>query len=354
MVFTDEQMQALSRKLSPKHVRTRVANGRSLSYVEGWHVIAEANRIFGYDAWDRETIQVKCVWERTRDGREACTYMARVRIRVRAGDLVVVRVGSGTGHGIGPSRGEAHEHALKSAETDAMKRALATFGNPFGLALYDKEKRGVRKENKHPKTPSAETRFWTLYTPDGDRMAASKDPVAFCAAIRKHLQSLDRPAAVKSFWKRNSKTISQLQTEQPRLASKSGRHFAQILEEIYKRRLAALNRQARDTQTPGKSVKPIPKDTRCKDPRHLKYVASRPCMVCGSQPSHAHHILYAQPRALGRKVGDEWTVPLCPKHHRSLHGFGDEPEWWRRLGIDPLQEATRLRYMTSSGRVSTE
>jgi hypothetical protein len=73
-------------------------------------------------------------------------------------------------------------------------------------------------------------------------------------------------------------------------------------------------------------------------------------MVCGSRPTHAHHIQYAQPRAMSRKVGDEWTVPLCPRHHRSLHDFGNEPEWWKKLSIDPLSEARRLRYMTANNR----
>ena len=60
MPFTDTQVQALAGKLSAKHVKTRQANGRTLSYIEGWHVIAEANRIFGFDAWDRQTMAIKC------------------------------------------------------------------------------------------------------------------------------------------------------------------------------------------------------------------------------------------------------------------------------------------------------
>ncbi len=63
MTFSDTQMQALAGKLSAKHVRTRQVNGRTLSYIEGWHAIAEANRIFGFDAWDRQTMTNKCVWE---------------------------------------------------------------------------------------------------------------------------------------------------------------------------------------------------------------------------------------------------------------------------------------------------
>ncbi len=84
-MFSEPQVKALSSKLSVKHVRTRQHSGLTLSYIEGWHTIAEANRIFGYDAWDRQTMAVKCVWEGMKGNRSACSYIARVRVRVRAG-----------------------------------------------------------------------------------------------------------------------------------------------------------------------------------------------------------------------------------------------------------------------------
>jgi DNA recombination protein Rad52 len=131
-------------------VRQREQGRSSVSYLEGWQVIAEANRIFGFDGWQRETVAVRCVnqSERSigRDGRSGwgVTYTARVRITVGATDAgPVIREGSGAGHGIDTDLGQAHESALKEAETDAMKRALMTFGNPFGLALYDKQQREV-------------------------------------------------------------------------------------------------------------------------------------------------------------------------------------------------------------------
>jgi hypothetical protein len=121
-----------------------------VSYLEGWQVIAEANRIFGFDGWQRQTIAVRCVAQAERlIGRDqkpgwGVTYTARVRVTVTAGGLTpLVREGSGAGHGIDVDLGQAHESALKEAETDAMKRALMTFGNPFGLALYDKAQRQV-------------------------------------------------------------------------------------------------------------------------------------------------------------------------------------------------------------------
>ena len=145
MALSDTQVRQLRAKLDGKHVKTRSANGADLHYVEGWHVIAEANRIFGYDAWDRRTLASHCVWSGPSGAYHGAAYTAKVRVSVRAGDITIVREGSGTGEGKAPTPGQAHELALKGAETDATKRALATFGNPFGLALYDREQAGVRK-----------------------------------------------------------------------------------------------------------------------------------------------------------------------------------------------------------------
>ena len=145
MALSDVQLRQLRAKLDARHVKTRKANGTDLHYVEGWHVISEANRIFGYDAWDRRTVASKCVSNSSNGQRHFAAYTAKVRITVRAGDIIIVREGSGTGEGSGLTPGQAHEIALKSAETDGTKRALATFGNPFGLALYDREQLGIRK-----------------------------------------------------------------------------------------------------------------------------------------------------------------------------------------------------------------
>ena len=81
---------------------------------------------------------------------------------------------------------------------------------------------------------------------------------------------------------------------------------------------------------------------RLRDKDHCKFVASQPCIVCGRTPSEAHHIRFAQPRALGRKVSDEYTIPACRVHHRDLHGYGDEASWWAGVGIDPLPIALEL------------
>lgn len=152
MSFTAEQVTLLSGDLDARHVKNRDQAGRKLSYVEGWHVIDEANRIFGFDAWSSETVECRSVSERERTiGKPpyqkqgwGVTYVARVRVTVRAGDTTVTREGVGSGHGIDADLGAAHESAIKEAETDARKRALMTFGNKFGLALYDKTQSSVR------------------------------------------------------------------------------------------------------------------------------------------------------------------------------------------------------------------
>ncbi len=89
-------------------------------------------------------------------------------------------------------------------------------------------------------------------------------------------------------------------------------------------------------------VRPAGKTIRLRDKDHLKFVSKQACVVCGREPSDAHHLRFAQPRALGRKVSDEFTVPVCRLHHRELHRHGDEAAWWSGLKIDPVPTAFAL------------
>jgi hypothetical protein len=86
----------------------------------------------------------------------------------------------------------------------------------------------------------------------------------------------------------------------------------------------------------------ISEPRRHRDKIHLKFVASQPCLVCGRSPADAHHLRFTQPRAMGRKVSDEFTVPLCRAHHRDNHGCGDEVAWWERRAIDPVATSRAL------------
>jgi hypothetical protein len=84
------------------------------------------------------------------------------------------------------------------------------------------------------------------------------------------------------------------------------------------------------------------KTIRLRDKDHRRFVSTQPCLVCGRSPADAHHLRFAQPPALGRKVSDEFTVPLCRVHHRELHRHGAEAAWWQSIKIDPLPIAHRL------------
>ena len=166
MTFTPEQNRALDAPLDGSCVSTREQGGKTLSYVEAWHCIAEANRIFGFDGWTRETVTleetnrnlVELTGARGAYQQWRVGYLAKVRVTCGGG----VREGTGFGSGMSKPEalGEAIESAAKEAESDAMKRALMTFGNPFGLALYDKSQANVAD----PTTAAADFAIASLRT----------------------------------------------------------------------------------------------------------------------------------------------------------------------------------------------
>ena len=284
MSFTEVQEKALKAKLSGKVVKTRDPDGMSLSYVEGWHVIAEANRIFGYDAWDRRTVHAECVWQGTTEGLKGCSYVARVQVRVRAQDAVVVREGCGSGHGLGLNLGEAHESAIKEAETDAMKRALVTFGNPFGLALYDREKRGVRVFGRRNDSSGAGTAIrWVVFSPAGEPLSKHSEPIKYCAEVRRQLEQLSDADTATAFWKRNQDTVAELRKALPQLKTEKGQHYAEILGSLFTKRLQCFVQQQYQTTmqhraegadaNTGTKKLPIIHPRRIRDKDHLRLVA---------------------------------------------------------------------------------
>jgi hypothetical protein len=276
MAFTDQQLSALRRGVSARRIRRRTAQHKEFRYIEGWFAIAEANRIFGFDGWDRETVDSRCI--QARDGRGGChaIYSARVRITVRTPAGPVVRDGLGSGEGHGGRLAEAHDLALKAAETDATKRALVTFGKAFGLMLYS-DRRPKERTAVSPRPSSAS---------NGVRSASGPRPAA---------SSVRAPAPPAPNGTRVDK--SKLALGEPR---------------------------------------------RIRDKDHLIFVAAQACLVCRARPADAHHVRYAQPRALGVKASDEYTVPLCRVHHTELHAAGNEKAWWHEMGVDPLAVAREL------------
>jgi hypothetical protein len=311
MGFSARQTLALRRNLDSRSIRTRESNGRELSYIEGWYAISEANRIFGFDGWSRETTESKCVLTRENRGTFLAVYIARVRITVHADGATVIREGHGTGQGHGSSPGEVHDIALKAAETDATKRALATFGKPFGLALY-----GSGKTAPSPKISAPEPKLV-----DQGQHQVSLPP--------DNATPIPRPS--RYYGRRQDLVTRDLAQGKRQLAVQPSVDTSIV--------------PASPELLPGqidKSALTIAEPKRLRDKDHLKFVASQPCLVCGRQPSDPHHLRFAQPRALGLKVSDEFTVPLCRDHHQQLHQAGNELAWWHDLGINALEIAKEL------------
>jgi ERF superfamily protein/uncharacterized protein DUF968 len=97
-----------------------------------------------------------------------------------------------------------------------------------------------------------------------------------------------------------------------------------------------------DSSDPAVGSLSLPKEVRKRSKAHLLFVRSQPCLVCKRSPCDAHHLKFAQQRALGRKVSDEFTIPLCRTHHQQLHRHGNEKAWWANLQIAPLEAAKEL------------
>jgi hypothetical protein len=102
-------------------------------------------------------------------------------------------------------------------------------------------------------------------------------------------------------------------------------------------------------QARNEEVRALGKPVRMRDKDHRRFVLRQPCLVCGRMPSDPHHLTFTQPRALGRRVSDEFIVPVCRAHHRELHRSGNEAAWWRKLDIDPVPVALRLWQHTRGG-----
>lgn len=122
---------------------------------------------------------------------------------------------------------------------------------------------------------------------------------------------------------------------------------ARAVETAYQAAVGPLPRRLDD------QVTPLHKIAQKRNKAHLRFVAAQPCLVCQRTPCDAHHVKFAEPRALGRKVSDEFTVPLCRDHHRQLHHHGNEIAWWGNVQIAPLEAAEKL-WQETLGRTSAD
>ena len=177
MTFTKEQIESLKQPIKLENVAERESGwGDKVPYVESWKAIDAANRIFGFDGWNSETLEAGLVSEDAK----CVSYIAKVRITIGN----IVKEGYGAGHGRKGSLGDKHESAIKEAESDAQKRALRQFGYQFGLSLYDSKKAWKTANSSSSSSSSKKTTKNTSnnHTPT---FALAKDAIEKCNNLEK-------------------------------------------------------------------------------------------------------------------------------------------------------------------------
>jgi hypothetical protein len=180
-----------------------------------------------------------------------------------------------------------------------------------------------------------------------------QEPQAFSDAAVAEIGKIEHAEELTEFARRNRGTLFQL-----RSMGKGAEVLANAIRLVILARASAISQrlnaqspslQEQTPKSPANGELAYPKETRIRNKEHLQFVAQQPCLVCGRQPSHAHHIRFAQRRGLGEKVSDEFVVPLCSAHHDELHRNGYERRWWARQAIDPMAKASQLWKTTKSG-----
>lgn len=205
-MFTDQQKAELAKPLDPKNVRPPKKFGPKGDYIEGWHAIAEANRIFGFDGWSYTVnlIRDDVSLGKDRDGNDQWQAAYTCICTVEAGG--VKRQDVGFGSGFAKMIGDAIEGATKEATTDALKRCLRTFGHPFGLALYDKDRAHVQAPPQElPSGPiNDRTRDWLAGQIDATGHAVGEFCKAFDATSLKAI-TYEQMDAVREWLRTNKK-----------------------------------------------------------------------------------------------------------------------------------------------------
>lgn len=136
MAITTQQYEQMLKPLNPSRVAQRKGGGgKSLSYLEAWDVKAHLIRIFGFGGWSWEVLSAELAFEDERDGKWNVGYRVIGCLRIES--LYCVYTEAAVGSATLPQRGEAHDMAIKTAESDALKRAAINLGTQFGLSLYD-------------------------------------------------------------------------------------------------------------------------------------------------------------------------------------------------------------------------
>jgi hypothetical protein len=264
----------------------------------------------------------------------------------------------------------AAPHRLGAALTYARRYALFTLVGIAGeddLDAPDLPAAGLSPEAQPSRLdrPTTEIACGRPLQPSGRRVRAervrpptlpSEASEKLCCQLISELEQLQDPEALAAWAQRALALKNQLL---PRDAGAVEAAFAARLGEPApmsgpeRRKANGQEPRPRQSKPGSKEVTVIGKPVRERDRDHLRFVAARPCLVCGRTPSDPHHIKFAEHRAMGRRVSDRFTVPICRLHHRELHRRGNERAWWRKQGIDPLVIAASLWAKTHTATPTT-
>jgi ERF superfamily len=251
--------------------------------------------------------------------------------------------------------GIAGEDDLDAPDVGADPKCSSPIG-PTGQEVPTDRADGLRGRKRHPPNPKM------LLSPEASAVLRDQLVIELAAVV-----TADEAAgwAYRSLRAKNTLTSADAD-----IIEQAFRHKMQSVERIENDRSTTENKRNEDAQvglnTPesdhiissdgpnfapmqdGQKAVALLKPVRKRDKAHRDFVRSQPCVVCGRRPSDAHHIQFGQPRALGRKVSDEFTVPLCRVHHRDLHRVSNEKKWWEATKIEPIEIAQKLWRETRS------
>ena len=138
-----KQHEMLLKGINPARISKRQGGGgKSLSYVEAWDIKAHLNRIFGFCNWSADVLDAALAFEdKNEKGNWEVAYKVILRLRIHADDALALQDATYTEAAVGsaslPRRSDAHDMAIKTAESDALKRAAINLGDQFGLSLYN-------------------------------------------------------------------------------------------------------------------------------------------------------------------------------------------------------------------------
>jgi hypothetical protein len=234
----------------------------------------------------------------------------------------------------GPSNGRLNGGHLNSA-ADHPQRATVGHGAKAGLTTL----------GASALDPETSVRLRDQLLADLNNLVSGEDAALWakrCLPEKNRLLSVDAKCIEESFATKLASLLGGAVEPAPPRRPKAKGLAADSNTNTNKKRSKKHERSKLVEQPIDKSLLALPEPRRVRDRNHVRHVAKKPCLVCGRQPSDAHHLRFAQSRALGRKVSDEFTVPLCRGHHREVHRHGDEAAWWESGGIDPLGAARSL------------